>query len=41
MIREFDMKVYISADIEGAAGITNWDEAAQDRTRPIRNSASR
>jgi len=24
------MKIYISADIEGVAGITNWDEASKD-----------
>src|SRR3954463_14728745 len=24
------MKIYISADIEGIAGITNWDEARKD-----------
>ena len=33
------MKVYISADIEGTAGITNWEEA--DKTiRPTRSSAN-
>ncbi len=25
------MKVYISADIEGASGITHWDEATKQR----------
>ena len=34
------MKVYISVDIEGVAGITHWDEA--DKThRDYRNSARR
>ena len=27
-----DMKVYISADIEGVAGITHWDEAAKSKS---------
>ena len=34
------MKIYISADIEGIAGISHWDEAGKP-TQHIRSSALR
>jgi D-aminopeptidase len=30
------MKLYISADIEGIAGITHWDEASKEKPKEER-----